>query len=387
MHVAFVCNEYPPGPHGGVGSLTQTIARRLVDADHEATVIGNYTGDAVAGGPVTDDDHGVTVIRLKSPPVPGLRPLAEQRQLWRRLRDVHGTRPIDVVDGPEPSFWAAPRSLPFPLLARMNGGHRFFAEAEGRPTAPVRSWVEARSLRRADDLVAVSAYTGERTAALVGLGDRPIAVIPNPVDADVFTPAGTPEPHTVAFFGALCEKKGVRQLLEAFPEVARRVPDARLLIAGRDRLDPETGGSYRAGLEAAVAPEVAGQVQFLGPMDHDEVHALIARAEVCALPSHMEALPVAWLEVLASGRPLVASSTGPGPEVVDDGESGLLVDPHDSTAIAAAVTRLLIDRALRERLAGFGRQQAVQRFSIDHLLGVNLEHYDRVIERWRDRRG
>lgn len=129
MHIAFVCNEYPPAVHGGVGSLTQTIARRLVAAGHRATVVGSYPG---VDGPVEESDEGVAVLRLPSPGPPGLRPLREQRGLWRRLRAVHRDHPVDLVEGPEPSFWAAPRRLPFPTLVRMNGGHRFFAEAEGR---------------------------------------------------------------------------------------------------------------------------------------------------------------------------------------------------------------------------------------------------------------
>lgn len=383
MHVAFVCNEYPPASHGGVGSLTQTIARRLVAAGHRATVVGSY---AARNGPIEERDEGVDVLRLPSPGPRGLRPLLEQRGLWRRLRDLHRDHRIDLVEGPEPSFWAAPRSLPFPTLVRMNGGHRFFAEAEGRRPAPVRSWVERRSLRRADDLVSVSRYTAERTRALVGLGDRPIEIIRNPVDTDAFRPGPEPTPGTVLFVGSLCEKKGVRQLVEAFAGVADRVPASRLLIAGRDLPDPVTGGSFRARLEALVAPSLADRVTFLGPVAHDRVAALIADAEVCALPSHMEALPVAWLEVMASGRALVASRTGPGPEVVVDGDSGVLVDPLDTAALAQAVIALLDDTAQRAAIAAGGRRRAVEHFSIDRLLDVNVARYATVVESWRGSR-
>lgn len=382
MHVAFICNEYPPGVHGGVGSLTQTIARRLVVAGHRATVVGTYRSGQGAPRARVDDDEGVQVIRLASHGrVPGVRAITDQRRLWQELTRVHRADPVDLVEGPEPSFWAAPRNLAFPAMVRMNGGHRFFAEAEGHTPAAVRSWVERRSIRRADDLVAVSEYTAGRTRALLDLGDRRITVIPNPIDVSEFRPDGAPTAGTVLFFGTVCEKKGVRQLVEAFPAVAAAVPRARLVIAGRDQADPATGTSFTARLRESIPRELADRVEFLGPVEHDVIRGLIADAEVCALPSHMEAFPVAWIEALAAGRALVASNTGPGPEVVDDGVSGLLVDPHDPTAIARALIEVLTDADRRDRLGAGGRARAVERFSIEHLVETNLAHYAAVAGR------
>ncbi len=118
----------------------------------------------------------------------------------------------------------------------------------------------------------------ERTTALLDLGDRPVTVLPNPVDPSEFTPRpGAVEPGTVLFLGSVCEKKGVRQLVEAMPAVVAAVPGARLMVAGRDVVDPATGARYREGLRAAVPPGVAGHVEFLGPVEHDRVAALLAR--------------------------------------------------------------------------------------------------------------
>jgi glycosyltransferase involved in cell wall biosynthesis len=383
MHVAFICDEYPPGIHGGVGSLTQTLARRVVATGHRATVIGTYRSDEV--GEVDEVDEGVRVIRLASRGrVPGLRAVTDQRRLWQRLGQVQASDPIDVLEGPEPSLWAAPRRLGFPTIVRMNGGHRFFAEAEGRSTALRRSWVEARSVRRADDLVAVSDHTARRTSALLGLDGRPITVIPNPVDVQAFRPGSRPVvAGLVVFVGTVCEKKGVRQLVDSFPAVVARVPHARLLVVGRDQADPATGRSFTARLQASIPPELAERFVFAGPVAHDRVAELVAQAEVCALPSHMEALPVAWIEVLAAGKALVASSAGPGPEVVEHGVSGLLVDPLDPGAIADALVAVLTDPDRRDRLGAAARQRAVDRFSIDELVQVNLDHYDRVRRRWQ----
>ncbi len=329
------------------------------------------------------------VIRLVSRGrVPGARAFLEQRRLWRRLVALDRSDPIDVVEGPEPALWAAPRRLPFPAIVRIHGGHRFFALAEGRAPAPARSWFERRSIDRADDLVAVSAYVGHRTADLLDLGDRSVTVIPNAVDVEEFRPASRPgERGAVLFVGTVCEKKGVRQLVEGFPTVLAAVPDAHLRVVGRDQVDPVTGESVTERLRSSLPAEIAGRVEFVGPVAHDQVAAQIAASEVCALPSHMEAQGLAWVEVMASGRALVASTAGPGPEVVEDGVSGLLVDPHDPQAIAAAVIALLDDPGCRERLAAGARSRAVEQFSIDEVVVANIEHHRSVVERWRTSRG
>ncbi len=393
MHIAFICNEYPPGPHGGIGTWTRTMARRLVADGHRATVIGTYStvSDQV------DDDRGVQVIRLGSTSrLAGVRAVLDQRRLWQRLAAAHAEHPLDVVEGPEPSLWAAPRRTGFPTVVRMHGGHRFFAEAEGRPTAPIRRRVEARSVRRADDLVAVSAYVAGRTRQLLVLGDREVTVIPNPVDVDQFAPStlprsGSAEPSgqrdIVLFLGTVCEKKGVRQLVEGFPTVVARVPDARLLVAGRDQLDPASGTSFTERLRSSVPADLTDSIEFVGPVDHEDVAALIARADVCAMPSHMEAQGLVWLEVMASGRALVASTAGPGPEIVEDGVSGVLVDPHDPDAISGAIIALLTDGELRTRVADGGRTRVVDRFSLDQLVEVNVAHYRTVADRWRAAHG
>src|SRR5690606_27329884 len=136
---------------------------------------------------------------------------------------------------------------------------------------------------RADHLSAVSRYVGETTRSLLGLGDRPIEVLPNGVDTGAFRPRDVPEaPGTIAFAGTLCEKKGIRQLVEAMPAVLTRHPEARLLAAGRDWVDDQ--GSFRARLEASMDPATAGHVEFLGPLAHQDVPGLLARASVCAYP-------------------------------------------------------------------------------------------------------
>lgn len=373
LHLCFLCHEYPPEPHGGVGSLVQSLARALVARGHVVTVLG-----ISRSRPGVEDDRGVRVVRLPHARVRGTGFVVHGRRLRGALADLHREQPIDVVEGQELTLAVLPRHRPYRTVIRMNGGHHFFAATLGRRPRPWRSWLERRSFRRADHLCAVSRYVGETTRDLLDLGDRPISVLPNAVDTDLFRPSDDDgEPGRIAFAGTLCEKKGIRQLLEALPAVLERHPDVQLDVAGRDWIDEQ--GSFRARLEAALDPATAAHVRFLGPVDHAELPEVLARASICAFPSHMEAMPLAWLEGLSVGRAVLAGDIGPAPEVIEDGVSGVLCDPYDPGAIAAALSDLLDDDDRRASLGRAARRRAEREFSIDVMAGRNEAFFEQCV--------
>lgn len=376
MHICFLCNEYPPGAHGGIGSVTQTLARALVRRGHEATVVGFYPPDR-AGGSL---DEGVQVVRLPHTRVRGMGFVANGARLRRALREIHRANPVDVLEGPEASLAPVEKDFPAAKVIRMHGGHRFFAVTLGARPRAWRSWLESRSFERADHLCAVSDFVGRTTRELVGFGAcRSVEVLPNPIDVEMFSPAPreAEQRGLIVFVGTVCEKKGVRQLIEAMPSVVVRAPYARLLVVGRDGRDNATGGSYTEKLRRTMPVSLRGRVEFAGAVERATLPNLLARASVCVYPSHMEALPVAWLEAMSMGKAVVASRTGPGAEVVEDGVSGLLCDPHDPASIADAITLLLEDVRLRRSLGRRARVRAVERFSLDVLAARNEDFYRR----------
>jgi glycosyltransferase involved in cell wall biosynthesis len=160
------------------------------------------------------------------------------------------------------------------------------------------------------------------------------------------------------------------------PRIVRDVPHAALWIIGRDSLD-SSGGSYTDTLRRLIPSELRDRVEFKGAVPHADMPAVLARAEVCVFPSHMEALPLAWLEGMAMGKAVVGSNAGPGPEVIVDEESGLLCDPADPASIAERVVRLLTDKGLRRRLGVAARHRAVALFSEQAVIEHNERFYKR----------
>jgi glycosyltransferase involved in cell wall biosynthesis len=186
--------------------------------------------------------------------------------------------------------------------------------------------------------------------------------------AELGIPADAP---LVGEIGRLCDVKGQRELIEALVQV----PEARAVLVGGDL---EQGGAFQASLEhEAERLGVRDRVVFTGR--REDAHGLLAELDVLALPSWTEGLPLVVLEAMAQRRPVVATPVGGTPEVVVDGETGLLVPPRDPDALAAALRRLLADAGLRRRMGEAGYERVREHFSAEAMTRRVLAIYDEVL--------
>ena len=217
--------------------------------------------------------------------------------------------------------------------------------------------------RRMDALVGNSAAVCEELAAEGAPAER-IALIPNGV---VTGPTGTPREAVRTRLGIapdalvilcvanLIPYKGHADLIEAFARARAALPNAVLVLAGRD------DGLGVAVMAQAEARAVIDHVRILGP--RDDVPDLIGAADLFALASHEEGAPNAVIEAMAAGLPAVVTAVGGTPETI--GAAGLLVPPHDPAALAEALVRLGSDAALRAALGRSAAARAAERFSLE----------------------
>ena len=166
-------------------------------------------------------------------------------------------------------------------------------------------------------------------------------------------------------------EKDVGSLLTALPDVLRRFPETRVLIVGE--------GSLRQGLEkAALARGIAGSVQFTG--FREDARTAIAAADVFVLPSPAEPFGLVLLEAMALGKAIVAVNAGGPMEIVAPEETGLLVLPSDSAALAESLTRLLGAPDERQRMGEAGRRRYEERFTTQRMADATRLVYERVLK-------
>ncbi|HXE82298.1 MAG TPA: glycosyltransferase family 4 protein [Gemmatimonadales bacterium] len=222
---------------------------------------------------------------------------------------------------------------------------------------PWLRWFVRWALKISDTIVAISSYTAREIARFAQV---PVEVIPYTLPFA----AGTSQARLpraggfqVLFVGRLVERKGVKHLIEAIA----RMPDARLVVIG--------DGPERQALEAGTRDLGLGsRVDFRGRVSDDELRATYAASDALVLPSILDArgdtegLGVVLLEAMSYGVPVVASDIGGITDIVEHNQSGLLVPPGDSAALAQALERLSRDAALAQRLGAAGEQRVRSAF-------------------------
>jgi glycosyltransferase involved in cell wall biosynthesis len=254
---------------------------------------------------------------------------------------------------------------------------------------PPAAWLARVSGRLLDGVVAISDAVSEHVVKhaglpaskvrriYYGLDTRPYETVPplSEVGAReaISKPQSGPSPTPlIGMIARLAPQKGHRILFDALPAVIQRFPELRVVLVGHEHL------TTQAELEAYARERgVAERVTFTG--FRDDLPALLAEWNLMVLPSHWEGFGLVLLEAMAAGRPVVASRVGPIPEIVLNGETGLLVEPGNAEQLAAALIELLEQPALAARLGAAGRRRVAEQFTIETMVAETVQYYDELL--------
>jgi glycosyltransferase involved in cell wall biosynthesis len=238
-------------------------------------------------------------------------------------------------------------------------------------------------------LIAVSRAVADALAEQ-GIARERVRVVHNGIDSTAVPPRdsasrrlrvelGLPaDGPVVGNVGQICLRKGQDVFLRAARRILDAVPETHFVIVGERFSTKEESRTYEANLrEAASRPPLAGYVHF--PGWRPDGAGIIAGLSVLAHAAHQEPLGRVLLEALAAGTPVAATAVGGTPEIIEDGDSGLLVPPGDDRALAAAVVRLLDEAPLARRVAAAGRDRVRARFDPVAAAAAVRSLYDEVL--------
>lgn len=313
----------------------------------------------------------------------GLNPLTELRAFWQLLRAYRQLRP-DLVHqiALKPIVYGS-------MAARLTGVRRVLNAPVGMGFVFSSGSLLARALRpmllfalrlllnppgsrvvfeNSDDLAAAVAggLVQERDAVLIrgaGVDLQRIPLTPEP-----------PGPPRVLLVARMLWDKGIGELVEAARLLRGQGVEAEFVLAGG--LDTDNRACIDAAQLAAWQAEAV--ITWLG--HRRDIAELLAGSHIVALPSYREGLPKSLLEALAAGRPIVTTDVPGCREVVIPGENGLLVPPRDAPALAAALSRLIRDQALRQRLGAAGRRLAERAFATEQVERATLALYADMLD-------
>jgi glycosyltransferase involved in cell wall biosynthesis len=337
---------------GGLEKLLVEFARH---ADRERFALHFVS---LGGRDVLADEleaAGWPVTALEEPA--GFRPGLVLR-LARLFRREH----IDVVHAhnTKPLLYAGP-------AARLAGVSRLIYTRHGqRYQASRRQTVLYRLAARLADRVVCVSHDSVRLAAAEGVPADRLTAVWNGIDGTRFAYTGPAADGPAVMVGRLSPEKDVDNLLHATALAVRAQPDFRLEVAG-------DGPCLEELRRTACALGLEGYVRFLGQVR--DVPALLARARLFVLPSLTEGISLTLLEAMARGLPVVATRVGGNPEVVADGETGLLVPSRNPPELARALLAVYRDAEAGRRLGRAGRDRVEQHFDVRHMVAAYEEQY------------
>ncbi len=383
--------EYPPGAVGGVGRYIHQLAVTLAKLGHQIHVITTATQN-----PSVDLEDGVWVHRLWMEPAEGspfttaagpVPPHIWNASVTRQkyIGSLTARKRVDAVYAP---LWDAEAAA---LL--LNGD---LPVVLGLQTT-LAIWLESHAERKADQsfmtqfvhpMMALERECLARAAAIHGIsqaimgdvarqhdmdfGSRAV-LVPLGLDDDAAGQQTSPERGDqtelrLLFVGRLEGRKGIDVLLEAVPQLLEQFPSLQVDIVGNDTLAGPDGRTYRASFEdKPLALEMRRRVRFHGEVDGPTLRALYKACDLFVAPSRYESFGLVFVEAMMFGKPSIGTAVGGIPEVVSNGHTGILVEPGNGVALAAAINELLADGSLRSRMGIAARRRYEESFTPEQM--------------------
>jgi glycosyltransferase involved in cell wall biosynthesis len=354
---------------GGVETLSVKLIPALRKRGYEVIVVTSHHYLDLPDGAQYE---GIPVYRFPFRAALATRNVDQLVEVRQRVANLKRTFTADLVHinavGPSVLFHLQThKAHPAPSLVTMHQGNL--------PTEPVRrDTLLTQTLRSANWVTCVSSAMLAYVRQLVVETVPRSSVIYNSLEVRRLLPTPLPfEAPRLLCLGRLIPRKGFDMALTAFASLVDRFPRARLVIAGDGPARPELEGQ-------AAALGLADRVDFVGWVAPDKVPELMNTATVVVMPSRQESFGLVALEAAMMARPIVATRVMGLSEVVVHQQTGLLVEPEDSKALAEAISFLLTHLDTAAQLGAEARRRALEMFNWDRCVDAYDALYRRLIQ-------
>ena len=406
MRICIISREYPPETGwGGIATFAKHLSHGLTDLGHEVEVIS-----LALDQPRSIRESGILVHRVSPDDVGGgfnragmlmtytKYVLQTNTALWKKFIEIHKKKPFDVVDTPEllaEGLWPA-LTKTAPLAVRLYTPHsKFIAERlhNVRPNVDHQlvAALERVAMLSADVLTSPSDDLADFVSLDLNYPREKIKIVRNPIDPDVFQPAGAKAIPSngkalVLFVGRLEERKGIHYLIDAIPKVVANHPNVRFVIVGDDTNNGAGQKSVRNELLEKVNQHgVKDVIEWIPRVALDALPAHYRSADICVVPSVYDNSPYTCLEAMSCGKPVIGTSAGGTQEYIVNNESGIIVPPRDAYSLAEAITQLLQDKAKRLALGEAARQRVLAHFQRKEIARQTIAVYEEAIANFAKR--
>lgn len=374
MRIGLIVDRYPPRPHTGIGTFVQCLAHGLSRRGHKVTVVD--IGDEYK----ESSDDGIPVVTLRRSNLKYVGNLITRVRLRRWLADRVNAGKIEIIEVPD-----YPGLLPFavtscPAVVRLHQSCTVSHVLSEVKIPRGVSFYEKRTLIANPNWVAVSGHILSLTERVFGVFPRRSATIYNALPPAPTRLPDVPElpAEFVLYASQVSRRKGALILAEAARDFLSTHPELHLVYVG-GCLAEEGSRPIEDEIRQVVGPGLTARVHFFGQVGREKVLACMKRAKVFAFPTRIDSFGLVVLEAMSCGAPVVFTKNSPGPEVVDDGVTGLLADPTSPRDFSEKITRLLDDPMLARRLSQKASECLEERFSLETCLDATERFYEECL--------
>jgi glycogen(starch) synthase len=403
LNICIVTTAYPP-VIDGFSTYTRDLAVALTKLGHGVTVVWADSSGAVSGASSDSCSRGLRVVRFEPAldvfgrllcRVTGSSRLSQSYQIYRILRRYQRERPFDVI---EFSNWHAPAAVHslFKLapqilritttihqVARSATVGNDDAKAHWKEQRAVKklAQLEALTVRRSDVIIAPT--TGHLNTIAEGSGlhleDHRLRIIPFGVNVSDRRPAmckrADREICRLLFVGRLSHRKGFDVLIAALPHIiAKAKTEVVMIIIGEDVRTP-AGVSTWETLSGSLDEAVRRRIKYLGAVTDEERDDNYRNCDLFIAPSRYESFGLMYIEAMSYGVPAIGCRAGGIPDVIDHGITGLLVEPDNAPALAAAALQLVNDPEQRRRMGTQAKCNVARKFTCEQTAQATLDAY------------
>ena len=392
LEICFISQEFSKNCNGGVCRYTYDLAHALAELGNEVHVITKSErnreyeyrdGDVFVHKVVPEP---MDFLGLSEDMLIAKKNLSYSYSACLKLLELIDKFGIQIVEAP---LWDGEGFVfslvnPIPLVVRLETPLFKVIEIHGlQITKDLKfvNWMEGETLRRAEKAIAISEDIGTLIGNRHTITPEKIELCPLGIevpDESSLLRDRNKNGFDVLFVGRLEKRKGVETLFKAIPIVLEEVPDARFYIVGSDTNLASNGRSYRKFLLQNLDKKYHKNVRFVGYVDDNELKDFYRNCDIFVAPSLYESFGLIYLEAMAWGKPVIGCDVGGVPEIVEDGETGILIPPEDENALAGAIIKLK-DEKLRAKIGEKGRRKVENDFSNKKMAENTYKIYSDVI--------
>jgi glycosyltransferase involved in cell wall biosynthesis len=257
------------------------------------------------------------------------------------------------------------------LVILISDLHTKFVEGQGKIIRPIFKV----ALNRGDLIISYSPRILLEIESYYGkINPTKIAIIKSAVDTSRFKPSISNKDNTILCVSRITSVKGIENIINSMPHVIKFIPEVRLMVVG-----PIISKSYLHDLERLVSRlGLKKSIDFIGPIQHNRIIKYYNSSKIILLMSKSEALPKSIIEAMSCGKPVIVSSVGGLPDLIEDGVNGIILDTNDPIILAEKIIGLLSNESFRDAMGNAARKTIEEYHTWDLFIEQLTNHFIRI---------